>query len=188
MKKKHTKNYNKDLFETISWNLVAYKESMDVVRDIFTNDTCFYFKTTIQYAFQCMLGERGIDGLQSRELFRVYQRVNSLLLVGHYFYKSNKHYFKKRQHTVDGRGAGELQTDKSKLLPSHAESQYCLYGLFRMHELSYWKSEWSYFMLSALGVNKTQNPEELFPINYFVNLLIEALYDMYRQVFTDQPL
>ncbi len=180
MKKKLINTRNKDPFETICWNLTAYDDPMEVIQDVFSNDDYGYFRTTMQHAFLALLHGQVLKGNQSRELFRVYQRVNALLLVGHHFYKIHKRYFKKKQEVLNqGLEEEHAPQHASNTLP-HEDSQYCLYRLFRMNKMSYWKSEWSYFMLYALGEHDFQHAEEFYSLNFFTQLLLETLHDMYH--------
>jgi len=173
--------HNEDLFETISWSLYPMEKPEDVLSDIFNNDSVVYFKTTIQTAFRCILQHRAIKNFQNEELFRVYLRVNSLILVGAYFYKINKKRIRKQEKRIDNNAwMNDKSAQTNGFLRFHADPQYRIFCLFEMDTIPYWKADWAYFILAALRKRKYNDTESYPPLNYFIHTLIDALYEIHQ--------
>lgn len=173
--------YNKDPFETTSWSLNAIEIPEDVLADIFNNDSILYFKTTIQVAFRHVLQNKAIKKFQSKELFRVYLCVNSLILVGAYFYKIHKKRIQKQEKTISNYvWNNDEGTKNNGFLQFYADPQYRIFCLFKMDTMPYWKADWAYFILAAFS-KRTYNDTESYPsLNYFIHTLIDALYEIHQ--------
>lgn len=172
--------YNKDPFETISWSLHALEMPQDVLTDIFNNDSVVYFKTTIQVAYRSVMQNKAVIKFQNKELFRVYLRVNSLILVGAYFYKIHKKGIRKREKRIDNNALHDKNAQQNGFLQFYADPLYRIFCLFEMDTIPYWKADWAYFILAALRKKKYNDTESYPPLNYFIHTLIDALYEIHQ--------
>ncbi len=171
----------KDPFETISWSLNAIEIPEDILSDIFNNDSVLYFKTTIQVAFRYVLQNKTIKKFQNKELFRVYMRVNSLILVGVYFYKMHKKRIRKQEKTISNNVWNNDECAKNNgFLQFYADPQYRIFCLFEMDTMPYWKADWAYFVLAAFKKKKYNDTDSHPPLNYFIHTLIDALYEIHQ--------
>jgi len=182
--------FNKDPFETISWSLNAYKKPKEVIADIFTNEDVVYCKTLIQSAFSYVYHIKSSKRFQDNDLFSLYLRVNSLILVGAYYYNSYKNKIEqKEQVLIEQVKQNDGLARRPYFLKTYADPQYRIYSLFEMEDMPYWKSEWSYFVLAAYGKHKVMDTEIYHALNYFVHTLIDALHDMFKESgqYNDNP-
>lgn len=172
---------HKDPFETIAWSLHAQQKPQAVLTDIFNNDTVAYFKTTIQAAYRCVLQNKAVRKYQNKELFRVYLRVNSLILVGAYLYKIHKNRIPKLEKRIDNNAWLQDKSAQQKgFLQFYADPLYRIYCLFEMDTIPYWKADWAYFILAAFSKSTNNNTESYPSLNYFIHSLIDALYEMHQ--------
>ena len=171
----------KDPFETVAWSLQAQQKPQAVLTDIFNNDTVAYFKTTIQAAYRSVWQNKAVREYQNKELFRVYLRANSLILVGAYLYKIHKKRIRKLEKRIDNKARQHDKSVQQKgFLQFYADPLYRIYCLFEMDTIPYWKADWAYFILAAFSKSTYTNTESYPSLNYFIHSLIDALYEMHQ--------
>lgn len=170
-----------DPFETVAWALDVQKTPKEVLEDVFSNDPMCYFKASIQLAFRSVMHNTVVKAYHHAELFRVYLRINSLILVGAYFYKKHKKYLRKEESIIDNTTwQNEIKADQSGYLKFYADPLFRICCLYEMDKLSYWKADWAYFVMAAMRKRKSDNSDNYPQLNYFIQTLIDALYEIHQ--------
>ena len=154
-----------DPFDSASWSLRAYNNIYVVLHDVFSNDTHAYFKYYINLILHNKIYSRPLSILQQKEAFRIYLRINTLIAVAYYCYEQQLY----RHSSTVSEGLHDSHMDLKRL------AVFC-----SMHDKSYWRGEWAYWIQNMYALEAIENVDSLFVVGYFAVEIVDVLYTLYQ--------